>query len=506
MPPQTTLEDKLEGVLETCKNPGEALSASSDALYYALKCTVCTSLMLEPYTLQCGHTFCKDCLKSWLKQIQEGVTTCPTCRKPIESEPYLSLALRELALVVVASNNIKYPEREIPPSALELDKVPRFLDHIVPPPKYDTDDDVYRCTQCHYEVEDDGHCSGCGRFYPSVAEGEGRDRDYTDDGDSEDEPDGNTNRAFGALVQRVLAGNDDDEEEDPSEIDPWEPITVLRETPNDTWKQFGCFLRDLRANYPNYCEREIGFESMDIPRDFPYEAPISRWSLLAGRRRVRLFGRYREWGRCWNSMVRSLSRNGEEVADPFVGLNEEQFRNAFTEFLAIVRSNFHTTGPFIPVSSSQVENGSQSTRNIRQLENWPFHIKRWNLFYEGTFIIESSLEENREGGINDNSDNESENESAGSLADFVSDDENESSDNDDFRPQTQSDGDDDDDDEDEDIEVDLSREHGDYDDDPMVVDGSSVNEDAMSSDGFDDDDIEVTEVRHKNRVVDDDSD
>lgn len=499
--PEYTLEDKLEGALETCKVPQEALNASPDALFYALGCTICSTIMLEPYTLQCGHTFCKDCLISWLKQVQEGVSTCPTCRKPIESEPHLSLALRELALVVVASNNVKYPDRVVPPSALELDRVPRFLDHIVPPPRYDTEDDVYRCTQCSYEVEDDGHCSGCGRFYPSVAEGEGRDRDYTDDGDSEDEPDGNLNRSFGSLVQRVLVGNNDnDDEEDPSEIDPWEPITVLRETKGDIWKQFEFFLRDLRANYPEYCEGEINFESMDIPRDFPYEAPISRWSLLAGRRRVRLFGRYREWGRCWNTMVRSLSREGEEVIDPFSGLNEEQFHRAFDEFLVIIRSNFHTTGPFVPVTRMQIENGAQSTQTIRQLENWPSYLKHWNLFYEGTFIIENSLEEGRGESVDVNSDNDSANDSAGSLADFVSNDED-SSDNDDFRPQTQTDSDEEDEDEEE---IDLSRDHGD-DDDPMVVD-SSANEDAMSSDGFDDDDIEVTEVRHNNRVIDDDSD
>jgi len=64
-----------------------------------LRCTICFSYLRDPHTLECGHTFCKSCLKR-LAQIAKEDTPdirvtklglpCPTCRHPFPAKPYLT--------------------------------------------------------------------------------------------------------------------------------------------------------------------------------------------------------------------------------------------------------------------------------------------------------------------------------------------------------------------------------------------------------------------------------
>ena len=41
-----------------------------------LKCIICYEIFNKPISLRCGHTFCKMCLESALKE----KPVCPTCR------------------------------------------------------------------------------------------------------------------------------------------------------------------------------------------------------------------------------------------------------------------------------------------------------------------------------------------------------------------------------------------------------------------------------------------
>lgn len=51
---------------------------SEDAIDEELKCVICKQPLQSPVSLsQCNHTFCKECIKQWLCQIN----TCPTCRE-----------------------------------------------------------------------------------------------------------------------------------------------------------------------------------------------------------------------------------------------------------------------------------------------------------------------------------------------------------------------------------------------------------------------------------------
>ena len=43
------------------------------------ECMICMDLLIEPVTIQCGHTFCKLCLAGCITSLRK----CPICRKPI---------------------------------------------------------------------------------------------------------------------------------------------------------------------------------------------------------------------------------------------------------------------------------------------------------------------------------------------------------------------------------------------------------------------------------------
>jgi hypothetical protein len=43
-----------------------------------LICPICQDVFFSPFRLSCGHTFCKECIKNWEKEIKNK---CPICRK-----------------------------------------------------------------------------------------------------------------------------------------------------------------------------------------------------------------------------------------------------------------------------------------------------------------------------------------------------------------------------------------------------------------------------------------
>lgn len=161
-------EDALEKALRYSKNHSAALSYAPDSLQNVIGCVVCNCIMVEPYTLQCGHTFCGKCLQSWTKE-RAGNSTCPTCRAPIERNPVFCWALRHLAHVIIQSYNADPSTTEIiPEESLELIETPSFVNkHATGTPIFDEEDQIYRCPHCSHEIEDDGWCSGCNVYFRS---------------------------------------------------------------------------------------------------------------------------------------------------------------------------------------------------------------------------------------------------------------------------------------------------------------------------------------------------
>ena len=47
-----------------------------------LQCSICTEIFNKPLMVNCGHTFCKNCIDKWIEQNKKS-SKCPLCRSPI---------------------------------------------------------------------------------------------------------------------------------------------------------------------------------------------------------------------------------------------------------------------------------------------------------------------------------------------------------------------------------------------------------------------------------------
>jgi hypothetical protein len=51
-----------------------------------LECPLCMNPFVMAMTVQCGHSFCDECIHKW--RLQEKRSTCPTCRMEITTDPF----------------------------------------------------------------------------------------------------------------------------------------------------------------------------------------------------------------------------------------------------------------------------------------------------------------------------------------------------------------------------------------------------------------------------------
>ncbi|XP_056336705.1 E3 ubiquitin-protein ligase TRIM47 [Danio aesculapii] len=64
--------------------------ASISVEHDQFSCPVCLDLLKEPVTINCGHSYCMNCLTGcWNKEDQKGVYSCPQCRKTFTPRPAL---------------------------------------------------------------------------------------------------------------------------------------------------------------------------------------------------------------------------------------------------------------------------------------------------------------------------------------------------------------------------------------------------------------------------------
>ena len=78
----------------------EFLDMVKEALQKEMECQVCYSLMLDPTTTPCGHTYCRKCLA----RILDHSHLCPTCRRELFLPVSLSRQERNKYLVSLAES------------------------------------------------------------------------------------------------------------------------------------------------------------------------------------------------------------------------------------------------------------------------------------------------------------------------------------------------------------------------------------------------------------------
>ncbi len=77
------------------------MNNEQDQIIKEITCSICYTIFKEPFTISCGHTFCKKCITKWLK-INE---ICPICKRNCYELP-------EGENIIIKSISEKYRENE----------------------------------------------------------------------------------------------------------------------------------------------------------------------------------------------------------------------------------------------------------------------------------------------------------------------------------------------------------------------------------------------------------
>ncbi|KIV77944.1 hypothetical protein PV11_09716 [Exophiala sideris] len=147
-------------------------------------CKICIKPFYEPFILGCGHTYCYSCLASWFggAQNRKKKKNCPDCRAEVTVQPSPNYLLRDLVHMFINRAEL-LPEDETVQEhqqAKEDEAVMLAADrtgaglfkgafvrtHTRLLPIWgqgilDQEDNVLRCPECHWELED-GECLQCG--------------------------------------------------------------------------------------------------------------------------------------------------------------------------------------------------------------------------------------------------------------------------------------------------------------------------------------------------------
>ena len=74
-----TMDQRVDGPPDCyCSNPSFVREVQKKLLRKELSCSICLQMLVKPVTLQCGHTFCRHCLLTYI--LKKSHLGCGICR------------------------------------------------------------------------------------------------------------------------------------------------------------------------------------------------------------------------------------------------------------------------------------------------------------------------------------------------------------------------------------------------------------------------------------------
>lgn len=158
-------------------------------------CSICMDIYCNPFTVECGHTFCYFCIQGWIKRLDYN-GNCPSCRKKLLAKPFPAITIQSHVDHVISNLSPEKREAFSEKVSTERESFNKVHDPWKTWIKAETHmiDDVgdavgrylqnlsiftntYSCIQCGWEIID-FHCSHCGSYYPEH-EDRGENVDYS---------------------------------------------------------------------------------------------------------------------------------------------------------------------------------------------------------------------------------------------------------------------------------------------------------------------------------------
>ncbi|ESZ98848.1 hypothetical protein SBOR_0706 [Sclerotinia borealis F-4128] len=148
----------------------------------SLTCSICDQLLYEPWTLQCGHTYCYSCLCQWFIP-NKRKKTCPECRTAVKQIPAPAFLVKHMVEIFINRGQLMPHDETVEQHNLKNAEETRMVEQDKKGPEglfrgsfplrhgelwRDEADGVMRCPSCGHEHEGGPMCDNCGAEFDGI--------------------------------------------------------------------------------------------------------------------------------------------------------------------------------------------------------------------------------------------------------------------------------------------------------------------------------------------------